>query len=101
MADLYDRLTAIPESGIVKIPVHTFFTALNEWARGAVTRTQVVNAFNLDAGQQTQIDTLSSNYTAKPNAAAKVDYLMKMHDAGLLSEAGFYTKTKFNTEVGL
>lgn len=100
MADLYDRLTATAESGVTKIPVHAFSCALREWSRGAVTKAQVVNAFNLDSNEQAQLDAIASTYQAKPNQAAKDDYLVKIHDVFVLSESGFYSKNKAKSELG-
>ena len=56
---LYERLLQVGD-GEVKIPVHQFMSALSEFERGGMTRAQVVTAFNLSAGEGTELDALTA-----------------------------------------
>lgn len=48
---LYDRMMRFQEP---KIPVHQFFSAMQEYALGNITGAQIISIFNLDAGEQTE-----------------------------------------------
>lgn len=52
---LYTRLLGIDTP---RIPIHVFMAAVGEWERGRITQAQVVNAFNLSAGEETEAVTL-------------------------------------------
>lgn len=54
---LYTRLLRIDEP---KIPVHSFMAALGEVERGRVTTATVASAFGLNAGEQTEMETLAA-----------------------------------------
>lgn len=98
---LYERITSDGESDSPeKIPVHIFGVALREWARGNITRANVVNAFNLDAGDQTEINAIAAKYAGLPNANAKLDFLTQMEDAFLAAEAGFYDRDTVASRLG-
>lgn len=76
-----------PADGEIKLPVHQFMAALAELKRGApgVTVTTVGDAFNLDAGERTELETIvSNNY---------VDGISRelIHDVLMLGEANLYT----------
>lgn len=88
-----------------KISVHRFGAALREWAGGGLTGPQVIDAFALDAGEQTELSALQATYTALPtnNIAAgltKAAFLNRMEDVFLLVETGDYTEAKAKNRLG-
>jgi hypothetical protein len=95
---LYSRIRA--GEGAAKIPVHPFSAALGEWAEGQITRQNVIDAFALSAGEQTEIDALAATYASKPSAAAKVGYLWQLERAFILVEAGLYDEAKAKSVLG-
>jgi len=64
---LYTRLIGID---LPRIPVHDFMAALGEVERGRVTTTQVASAFSLSAGEQTEMETLSTKILVAQEAMA-------------------------------
>lgn len=52
---LYERLLGLQEP---KIPIHTFFSVMQEFALGNMTGAQASAAFNLDASEQAEATTL-------------------------------------------
>ena len=98
--DLYDRFCGLEEDGTDKISVHAFSTALRELAREAITKQQIIDAFNLGTTEQQNLDDIIATYNNKATNLEKIDFLIKFHDVAILSEAGFYTKTKAKTELG-
>ena len=98
--DLYDGFTASDEETTEKIAVHTFSAGLRELARGAITKTQFVNAFDLNATQEANLDSIIAKYNSLSTATEKVNFIIKFHDVSLLSEAGFYNKVKAKEELG-
>jgi hypothetical protein len=93
---LYERWTGESE----KIAVHTFAAALRELARGSVTKPEVINTFELTADEVLELDAIIGKYVAVPTEFEKKDFITKLHDVMLLSEAGFYPKNKAKTELG-
>lgn len=99
---LYGRITA---SDTTKIGVHRFGAALRQWAAGQLTQQQVIDAFTLDAGEQTELAALVASYnalgTGNANAAfIKARYLNAMEDVFLLCETGDYTEAKAKLALG-
>jgi len=95
---LFERWTASGEGD--KIPIHPFGAALSELARGAITKAQLVAAFELDAEDQVELDAIATKYESEPTALAKAAFIGKLEDVIVLCEAGLYTKAKAQTELG-
>lgn len=70
---LYTRL--IGSSG-AKLPVHQFMAALGEYERGKLTAPQVYAAFNLDAGEQAEINTLVSKIVTPLESISMGGYVL-------------------------
>lgn len=99
---LYARITANDAS---KISVHRFGAALRQWARGQLTRQQVIDAFGLTGSDITELDALQAAYTAMPtnntgNTLIKAARLDEMEDVFLLCETGDYTEAKAKSALG-
>ncbi len=102
-ADICDRITDASEGVSVegpKIAVHPFSAALREFARGAITRDEIVAFFQLDATQQENLDAIIDKYKKLSTQAEKDDFLVKIHDVFILSEHGIYDKVKVKKELG-
>jgi len=89
---LLDRLLGTEDPSL---PVHQFMAALGEYKRGAVTKTDVVNAFSLSAGEATSLQSFLNELDASMIDRSKI------HDVLLLGEANLYTKTKVKAELGI
>ena len=99
---LYQR---IEPNSVNKISVHRFGAALRQWAAGELVRQQVVDAFALDASDQTDLDALVATYNAMQtnnanNAFLKAAWLDRMEDVFLLVETGDYTEAKAKSALG-
>jgi hypothetical protein len=62
---LYDKLLGYDPGGI-KLMVHAFMASLGEYARGKMTAQQVIAAFNLDATEQAEAQTLANKVINAP-----------------------------------
>ena len=97
---LYQRWTATGENATNKINVHAFGAALREFARGQITKAQIVAAFDLDAQDETQLDAIIATYQALPNAAAQAKGMQAFESAMILAEAGYYTEQQCKDSLG-
>ena len=70
------------------------------WAAGKITRTQIIDAFNIIAADEAQLDALKTHY-ATLSANEKSAYHGLIEAAGILFESGFLTKAQFKTIIGL
>lgn len=95
---LIDRLAH--DEGVASIPNHQFSGAVYFWAKGEITRQNVIDAFNLDATDEVQLDQLSTYYTGLSDAD-KQEFHSRMEAAGSLLETGLITKTKYQNLLGL
>ena len=66
---LFEKLvgTALP-----KIKIHTFSGSLHLWAKGLITRVQLVARHGLNAGDDADLDFLKNKYDASAN---KTDFI--------------------------
>jgi hypothetical protein len=71
---LYERLTG-EDPTLVKLPVHAFMASLGEYSRGKMTQQQVINAFNLDSGEQAELQTLAGKIINPPEVYPLAGYL--------------------------
>jgi len=81
---LLDRVIGTQEP---KLPVHQFCAALREWSDGAVTRVQVISAFDISVEEAIELDWLRSKYQAslKQDVIASVfEGIMALAERGLL-----------------
>src|SRR6476659_9178846 len=84
---LLSRLIGSNPTNELKLPVHQFMAALAELKRGAsgVTLSSIATFFNLDAGEQTDLQTFVSQQSGDVIAREEI------HDVLMLGEAGAYT----------
>jgi hypothetical protein len=99
---LFARITA---TDATKIGVHRLGAGLRQLAAGQLTRTQVINAFELSGSDITELDALIATYTAMPtnntaNTFAKAAWLDRMEDVFLLCETGDYDEAKAKSALG-
>ena len=94
---LYERWTAGDET---KLSVHAFCTALREHSRDAVTRTQIINAFDLSGDDIIEFDAIRSYYAGLSTQAEKDAYVVILHDVGILAESKFYDRAKCADRLG-
>jgi hypothetical protein len=97
---LYEKISNNDEEG-PKIASHTLAAAMREVARGNATIAQLINVFDLDVEDQTDLNAIVAKYTGFTTEIEKKDFLVQIHDAFLLVEAGIYNKDKLIEVLGL
>lgn len=83
-----------------RIANHSFSAAVYFWAKGDITRQNVIDAFNLDTTDEIQLDELSTFYT-ELSIEDKQEFHSRLEGAGILLESGLITKTKYKSLLGL
>jgi len=82
------------------IPIHVFTAAFSLWVRGSIDAARLQAAFNLDAGEVIQVQSLKTVYDAA-TAAGKVDFLLKLESAGVMFEQGIISAAEYASIMGL
>ena len=98
---LIDRLAhdgSVPHED--QIAAHSSSAALFLWATGKITRTNVVDAFNLTVGDQVQLDQLSSHYTSL-SSNEKREFHGRVESVSILLENGLLIKSQAKTLFGM
>ncbi len=95
---LYDRMVAA--NGLEQLHVHVFAASLRELTRGNITKARLITDWNLDAGEQTELNGIIAKYNAQPTDIAKDRFAVGVEDALILAQAGFYTKAKVKAVLG-
>lgn len=83
---LVNRLAGIEGEEENKLGVATFHGCLYELAGGYVTLQQVIDYFDLDAGEQSELTWLITQYNANPTAEAKSQWLERLRIVFYLAE---------------
>lgn len=91
---LLTRLIGTNTSGD-KLPVHQFMAGLAEYKRGAVTKAQIVAAFDLSADEATALDEWLTNLDADTIDRALI------HDVLMLAEEDRYTIAQVKARLGI
>ena len=95
---LIDRLAQ--DEGVAPIHGHTFSAALWFLGRGRSTRANIVNAFNLDATDQVQLDKLITHFQGLTQQ--EKDFFHSDLEAALvLLQEGIITKAQFKNLLGM
>lgn len=96
---LFTRLVS-PAEGEVKIPVHSFMAFMAEIIRGEATKAELITAFSLTSGEQTELDILVAK-GGSLLASQRFEYARVLHDMLLLSEDGlrYTTPGAFNSRI--
>ena len=71
---------------------HAFSAAVWLWARGEITRADVVSSFDMTAEDEVQLDQLQAFYVAQSNLEKRT-FHSTLEAAGILAEEGLITKT--------
>ncbi len=79
---------------------HAFSAALWYFAKGSITRADVVAAFDMTTDDEIQLDQISTHY-AGLSAADKRAFHSDVEAAGILAEGEYITKAKYKTLLGL
>lgn len=99
---LYARITARDST---KISVHRFGSALRQFAAGELTKQQIIDGFQLEGTDLTELDALIATYQAMgtgnaASAFAKAAWLDRMEDVFILCETGDYSELKAKSALG-
>ncbi len=95
---LIDRLAH--DVAAERISNHAFSAAMYFWAKGDITRQNVIDAFNLDATDEIQLDELSTFYTGL-STDDKQEFHSRVEAAGILLEGRHLTKTQYKNLLGM
>lgn len=79
---------------------HAFSAAVWLWARGEITRANVVATFEMTAADEVQLDELQATYAALSVDERRTFY-STLEAAGILAEGGLITKGQYKTFLGL
>lgn len=94
---LYTRLTQ-PSSN--KIPIHGFKELMHDYYRGNITAQNVIDEFNLDAGETAEATAI---YQAAVNATNKLAYFEQVFGYLAMAELGLmpsqYNEANFNAFI--
>jgi len=77
-----------------------FAAALWFWAKGDLTRQNVIDGLGLAASDEAQLDLLATAYTNR-SAEDKQTFLSDIEAAVRLARTGLITKSKFQSLLGL
>lgn len=87
---LVDRLSGIglnPDApGPGKLPVATFVASLVELANGQMTKAAIVSYFELDAGDESDLNWLIAQYNSRTTAEARDKFLQMLTHLFALAE---------------
>ena len=86
---LIDRLAGLgdPETNR-KLPITYFWANLYELAQGKRTKQQIIDLFQLDAGEGDELQWLIDRYNAQPNATAKAKFVELVNVILIMAESG-------------
>lgn len=93
MANLIERLTGADGE---KMAIHAFLGALNEYKRGKITGSDLVDAFNLDVAQTTQAQTLVGLLNAAPN---QTEFMRVFKDLMYMGEVNLHSRYRNMTFI--
>ena len=79
---------------------HAFSAAMWFWAKGDLTRAQVIAAFNLTTQDEVQLDQLLVHYQGL-STQEKRAFHSDVEAAGILAEDGLITKAQYKALLGL
>jgi len=82
------------------ISMHIFSAGLTLWGAGEVTRTQLINFFNLDATEQTQLDEIKTKFNGLTNLQ-KAAFHGTVEAANIAFEEGAINVTKWKSILGI
>ena len=87
---LYDRIAKsdvfLAQAQIRGIPPHTFIAALREYARGEMTRAEIITSFALSAEETVGLDAILAKIDAANNALAKLVIVQIIWDMCCLAQ---------------
>ena len=85
---LIDRLAGLgdPETNR-KLPITYFWANLYELAQGKRTKQDIVNLFQLDANEASELQWLIDRYNVQPNATAKAKFVELVNVIFIMAEA--------------
>jgi hypothetical protein len=97
---LQDRIQNPNAVSETAIPIHVFTAAFSLWVRGHIAGSVLVSAFNLDATETTQANSLKAAYDAG-TAIEKMSFLHNFETAGIMFEQGLISQAEYVTIMGL
>lgn len=98
---LFDRISKTPGSGD-RVPVHTMTAMLREYARGFVTRADMVVALGLGVGDTPQLDAALAKIDGAGATTNKLLMVMAFDDVCIMTEGRvkYLTQADWNARVG-
>lgn len=93
---LFNRLTGAAEP---KIAVHDFGSAVHLWLLGDIPDQRMIDEFQLDAADQSEMSAIRTKYNSL-STAAKGGFLLKTHSVFSLAESGRINEAEAKTLLG-
>lgn len=102
MVSFVDRIDGRDDQGnrVQKLPVHALSSAFWFMRKGEVNKTQIVNAFSLDAEAEAQLDKIIAFYKGL-SADEQLEFRDRFESAGILLETRIIDKAKFISLLGI
>ncbi len=99
---LQDRLTTVTRTTQAGDPIghHRWTAMLQALADGEISKSFIVTRLALDAGEETQLDSIIAAYQALGTGAARASFLNKMNYGGILYESGDITAAQYKALLG-
>lgn len=85
-----------------KLSVGAFWAHLYELAKGKRTRQNIIDYFQLNASEVTELDWLIGRYNAQPNATAKADFVELINVIFYMAESrvpGYITNADIQARI--
>ena len=80
---------------------HAFFGGVRCWFAGTVTRTQVLNFYQLEASDEAQLDEMKAKYDSYATLPEQLEYSGCVEGIGVNLEVGIITKQQAKTLFGM
>jgi hypothetical protein len=97
---LIDRIFHDDPDSTRSISNHAFSASVWFWAKGDITRAQVVSAFEMTTDDEIQLDELEAHYISL-SVDDRRSFHSDLEGAGVLAEQGFITKVQYKSLLGL
>lgn len=99
LLDRISRSTSLPANE--RVIGHRVESAFKLYCHGKVTRTQMINFFNIPAGMETDFDKFKTKYDSFVTNLDKEKWLMDLESCVFAIQNGDITKANFNSILGL
>jgi hypothetical protein len=95
-----DKLESTNDPLQIRISAHSFSAALFLWAKGRITKQNVVDHFGFDSQEEDQLDELAAYYQSL-SVEDKAGFHGLIESCNILLEVGAINKTQYRNFLGI